>query len=114
MSKTTASRSAIGGAANEGGAEFRAGVATLLSVHMLRGWPLEELEFPAEAAVPTTVELETDDAVDDISSALNGSGRAYVQAKRDLGLTVMSERPASLRGGHPLADTRSESRPRRP
>jgi hypothetical protein len=86
VKKIRAKRSSLGGAADEAGGAYRAGVAAVIASHLLYGWDLKALGLPSGAAVPKTVRLETDEAVDDIVVELSGGGRAFLQAKRALRL----------------------------
>ena len=79
----TPSRGAIGGAANEAGAEYRRGVAAYFVAHGLYGIPVEGLPFTGEDAIVEAVALETDFPVDDVLVSLR-RGRLFIQAKRDL------------------------------
>lgn len=79
----TPPRGAIGGAANEAGAEYRRGVAAYFVAHGLNGIPLEGLPLAGQEAIVEAVTLETDFPVDDILVSLTG-GRLFIQAKRDL------------------------------
>jgi hypothetical protein len=79
-------RPGLSGADSEAGGLYRACLAAYFAVHVLRGLPIQELDLPLEHAVPETVELEADHAVDDIALALSGGGRVYIQAKRSLTL----------------------------
>lgn len=79
---------AVGGAANEAGAGFRAGVAAYISAHILRGLPFANLALLPEAAIPRSFVLEADAAVDDIDVTLT-SGSALIQAKRRLDMASM-------------------------
>jgi hypothetical protein len=80
-------RSALGGAANEAGSGYRAGVGAVIAAHSLYGWDLLALELPRGSAVPGALRLEADAALDDIVAELKGGGRALVQAKRSLKLS---------------------------
>jgi hypothetical protein len=79
---------AVGGAANEAGAGFRAGVAAYIGAHILRGQPFADLALLPEAAIPRSFVLEADAAVDDIDITLT-SGSALIQAKRRLDMASM-------------------------
>lgn len=83
----TPSRGAIGGAANEAGAEYRRGVAAYFVAHGLYGIPLEGLPVAGNDAIVEAVALETDFPVDDVLVSLR-RGRLFIQAKRDLGWRV--------------------------
>lgn len=84
-------RSGLSGADNEAGGQFRASVAALVLVRLLRGFPIPEFDFRDNGAVPLTVLLEGDEAVDDIVVHLAGDRRVYLQAKRTLNLSVRSD-----------------------
>jgi hypothetical protein len=77
------SRGPTGGAGNEAGGGFRAGFAAYVAAHVLRGQPFANLDLLPEDAVPLSLALETDAAVDDLEVALP-EGTAFVQAKRHL------------------------------
>jgi hypothetical protein len=80
-------RPSLAGADAEAGSRYRAGVAAWIAVQVLRGEPLRDLDLiGAEDAVPETVEIETDDPVDDVGLRLRGGGRAFLQVKRTLDL----------------------------
>jgi hypothetical protein len=79
----TPSRGAIGGAANEAGAEYRRGVAAYFVAHGLNGIPVEGLPTAGDDAIVEAVALETDFPVDDVLVTLR-RGRLFIQAKRDL------------------------------
>lgn len=81
---------AKGGAANEAGGGFRAGMAAYVSAHILRGMPLYGLAMLPEAAIPRSFVLEADGSVDDLDLTLE-SGRALIQAKRRLDATAVKE-----------------------
>lgn len=78
-------RGAVSGSSNEAGSDYRAGVAAWFAVSGLVGRDVEGLSLRTGGAIPSTVTLETDDAVDDIRVRLTG-GRSLIQAKRDLTL----------------------------
>lgn len=81
---------AKGGAANEAGGGFRAGLAAYISAHVLRGMPLYGLAMLPEAAIPRSFVLEADGPVDDLDVTLE-SGKALIQAKRRLDATAVKE-----------------------
>jgi hypothetical protein len=80
-------RSALGGAANEAGSGYRAGVGAVIAAYSLYGWDLLALELPRGSAVPDAIRFEADAALDDIVAELKGGGRALLQAKRSLKLS---------------------------
>src|SRR5688572_2467080 len=82
------SRGAIGGAANEAGAEYRRGVAAYFVAHGLNGTPVHGLPIVGDDAIVDAVRLETDFPVDDVFVSLRG-GKLFVQAKTDLDFGVM-------------------------
>jgi hypothetical protein len=90
MGKTSAQRPSLGGAADEAGGAYRAGVAAVIAAHLLYGWDLTHLDLPKGEAVPGTLRLEADGPVDDIVVALSGGGQAFLQAKRALKLKTTS------------------------
>jgi hypothetical protein len=57
---------ASGGSASEADSSFRAGVAAYIAAHILRGQAFANLELPRELAVPVSMVLEADAAVEDI------------------------------------------------
>jgi hypothetical protein len=78
------SRGAVGGAANTAGGEYRRSVAAYTVACGLAGAPLDGLEIaPTEARV-ASVELETDEPVDDIRVRFSSGWTADIQAKRSL------------------------------
>lgn len=79
----TPSRGAIGGAANEAGAEYRRGVAAYFVAHGLNGIRVEGLPFAVDDRIVEAVALETDFPLDDILVSLR-RGKLFIQAKRDL------------------------------
>jgi hypothetical protein len=86
----TPSRGAIGGAANEAGAEYRRGIAAYFVAHGLNGIPLEGLPVAGNDAIVEAVALETDFPVDDVLVSLR-RGRLFIQAKRDLSWRVFTD-----------------------
>jgi hypothetical protein len=83
-SGSAASCGAIGGSSDDGGVEYRRGVAAYAAVCGLAGAPLAGLDIlDADAGVEAVV-LETDAAVDDITVIFTSSWVADVQAKRYL------------------------------
>jgi hypothetical protein len=81
---------AKGGAANEAGGGFRAGLAAYVAAHILRGMPLYGLAMLPEAAIPRSFVLEADSAVDDLDVTLE-RGTALIQAKRRLDATAVKQ-----------------------
>jgi len=79
-----ASRGAIGGAAGDGGVEYRRGVAAYVVANGLAGVPLRGFGPPPECARIGSVSLETDDVVDDIRIDFESGFVTFVQAKRRL------------------------------
>src|SRR6476620_4240976 len=78
----TASRGALGGAADERGGDLRASVAAWVVPFGLAGRPLPIGELAQDdSSVPTAVRLETDAPVDDIQVDLRGGGRVLIQVK---------------------------------
>ncbi len=76
---------ALGGAADEAGAELRASVAAWAVAYGLAGRPLPLKSLPEdESAIPVAVRLETDFPVDDIQVDLKGGSRVFVQVKTRL------------------------------
>ena len=73
-----------GGSAGEAGSSFRSGVAAYVAAHILRGQPFLDLELARDFAVPVSMLLEADVAVDDLVVELTGGGSAYMQAKTSL------------------------------
>ena len=73
-----------GGSADEAGSSFRAGLASYVAAHILRGQRFADLELPDPLATPVSMWLEADAAVDDVVVKLTGGGSAYVQAKTQL------------------------------
>lgn len=71
-------RGALGGAANEAGAEHRAGVAALAVSYGLLG---QRLPWLSSTAPPQRLHMEADVHVDDIVVDLTYDSRAFVQAK---------------------------------
>ena len=97
-----ASKSALGGADDEKGSAYRAGVGAVIAAHALRGWHLPGLGLPRETSVPENLKVETDDPVDDLGATLHGGGRLFVQAKSSLTLRT--------RPGDPLAKALAQCR----
>ncbi len=73
-----------GGSAGEAGSSFRSGVAAYAAAHILRGQPFVDLELSRDFAMPVSMLLEADVAVDDLVVELTGGGSAYIQAKTTL------------------------------
>jgi len=87
-----AARGAVAGAASEAGSHYRAAVAAYIAAHVIAGQPVAAFDLGQGAnAAPETVELETDDAVDDIASNLAGGVRVLLQGKRALDFTRSKE-----------------------
>ncbi len=82
------SRSALGGASDELGADFRAAVAAYVVCFGLAGRPLP---FPwlqqGESSIPILVRLETDGPVDDVYVRLRGGDELFIQAKHRVTLS---------------------------
>jgi hypothetical protein len=105
----TVSRSALGGASDELGSDFRAAVAAYVVCFGLAGRPLP---FPwlrqDESSIPVLVRLETDAPVDDVYVGLRGGNELFIQAKtcvslsrRDRGLSSAAMQMAeAVVGGH--------------
>lgn len=83
QSQGTPFRGAIGGAANEAGAEYRRGVAAYFVAHGLNGIPVEGLPVAGGDARVEAVALEVDYPVDDVLVSLR-RGRLFIQAKHAL------------------------------
>jgi hypothetical protein len=83
-------RSAIGGAANEAGTEYRRGVAAYFAAHGLNGIPLAGFPVEGDGATVEAVALETDLGVDDLLVSLR-CARLLVQAKRTLSWKLMPD-----------------------
>lgn len=81
---------------------YRAAVAAFLGAHVLRGWAIGGLDLPRQASVPLDLQLETDEALDDIGCSLRGDGTLRIQAKHTLKL--------STRPGSPFADAVAQCR----
>lgn len=104
------SRSALGGASDELGADFRAAVAAYVVCFGLAGRPLPFLWLRQdESSIPLLVRLETDAPVDDVYVRLRGGNELFIQAKhrvtlsrRDKGLSSAAAQMAEaiLRGHH--------------
>lgn len=84
-----ASQGAIGGASNEIGSAYRAGVAAQVIVAALTNGQVPEFlsarheaSFASDAdSVPTHISLETDNPTDDINVTLADGSRILIQAK---------------------------------
>lgn len=85
-------RGAIGGAANEDGADFRASVAAWAVAFGLAGRSPPCIDLPS--AIPISVSFETDKAVDDVEVVLKEGGRILIQCKLSVNIT---ERDKELR-----------------
>jgi hypothetical protein len=92
---TTASASpgALGGSANEQGAEYRARVGALLATAVLRGSALDDVGLPTTSAVPVVLQAESDDPVDDLVVMLADGSHVYVQAKTSVGFSTGAAKP---------------------
>lgn len=99
---------ASGGAGNEAGSGFRAGAAAYVAVHILRGQGFADLELGEGNAVPVSMTLEADAAVDDLVVELACGGSAYLQAKTrlDFGRTADSSMAAVVEQWLALANER--------
>jgi hypothetical protein len=73
--------SALGGAANEAGAEFRARVGALLASAVITETPLSDLGLTELEVRPLAISAETDAPVDDLNLTCAGPARVLVQAK---------------------------------
>lgn len=104
MTDLISGKSALGGAANETGGEYRRALAALFVAHALNGAVFEGLPFGGADAVVTSVALEVDAPVDDILVGFS-RGRLYLQAKR----TLKFGRPLREVGQQWLRAVRSES-----
>jgi hypothetical protein len=87
-----AGRTAIGGAADEQGSEFRARCAAWLACAGLRGAAVDGMGVESASAVPIAVDLEVDDVPDDIVVTFLNGARARIQVKLRCGLGP-SDRP---------------------
>lgn len=67
-----------GGASNEAGGEHRAGLAAYLAAMGLTGRSMTEAD---SGKVPTALDFETDDPVDDLRCVMADGSRWYIQAK---------------------------------
>lgn len=79
-----AAKGALGGSANEQGAEYRRAVAAYYVAHGLRGRAVRAVDVPTPDATVSAVTLETDHPVDDIAVELTAGYRLMIQAKRSL------------------------------
>lgn len=75
---------AAGGAANEAGSSLRSGVAAYIATHILRGQPFADLDLSAISAVPVSMRLEANEAVDDLVVEFASGGTGYLQVKTSL------------------------------
>jgi hypothetical protein len=95
----SASRGALGGAADELGGDLRASVAAWAVSFGLAGRPLPIGELPQDqSTVPTAVRLETDAPVDDIQVDLRGGGRVFIQVKSSVSVSKSDSTFASVLG----------------
>lgn len=74
-----------GGRANELGSLHRSGFAALLAAYGLRGLPLPFLEGESSGAFISSLQFETNDAVDDVRCVMNDGSYVVFQAKRSCG-----------------------------
>jgi NACHT domain len=94
-----ASRSALGGAADELGGDLRASVAAWAVSFGLAGRPLPIGDLPQDqSSIPSAVSLETDAPVDDIQVDLRGGGRVFIQVKSSLSVSKSDSTFASVLG----------------
>lgn len=77
-----------GGGATEAGMAFQAAVGTWFAVHILARLPVGGRFGLNNTAIPTSLCLETGEALDDIEIGLSDSGRIYVQAKTNASLSA--------------------------
>lgn len=77
-----ARQGSIGGAADDGGVEYRRAVAGYAVACGLSGASLPGMDIAPEDAIVESVALETDDPIDDIRIRFTGGMRAFIQAKR--------------------------------
>jgi hypothetical protein len=75
----------VGGAAGEAGGEYRRAVAAFFVAHGLSGTPLVGFGVSESEGQVLAVDLETDEAVDDIHVELQGGFHLQVQARREVG-----------------------------
>ena len=95
----SASRGALGGAADELGGDLRASVAAWAVSFGLAGRPLPIGELPQDqSSIPTAVRLETDAPVDDIQVDLRGGGRVFIQVKSSVSVSKSDSTFASVLG----------------
>jgi hypothetical protein len=94
-----AAAGALGGAADELGAEYRARVGALVATAVLRGTPLDDVGLAMNGGLPVLVHAETDDPVDDLVVHLASGGRVYIQAKHRLQLRDAAGSPLAAAVG---------------
>lgn len=82
-----------GGRATEGGMDFQAEVGTWLAVHLLARMPVGGRFGLANLALPTSIQLETGDGLDDIRLDQDDASRIDLQSKTSAGLTTKHESP---------------------
>jgi len=82
-----------GGRATEGGMDFQAEVGTWLAAHLLARMPVDGRFGLANVALPTTIQLETGDGLDDIRLEQDDASRIDLQSKTSAGLAKSPESP---------------------
>ncbi|MBS0981478.1 P-loop NTPase family protein [Acetobacter thailandicus] len=82
-----------GGRATEGGMDFQAEVGTWLAAHLLARMPVDGRFGLANVALPTTIQLESGDGLDDIRLDQDDASRVDLQSKTSAGLTTSPKSP---------------------
>lgn len=82
-----------GGRATEGGMDFQAEVGTWLASHLLARMPVGGRFGLANVALPTAIQLETGDGLDDIRLDQDDASSIDLQSKTSAGLAKSSKSP---------------------
>ncbi|WP_420139594.1 hypothetical protein [Sphingomonas sp.] len=82
-----------GGRATEGGMDFQAEVGTWLAAHLLARLPVGGRFGLANVSLPTTIQLETGDGLDDIRLDQDDASRIDLQSKTSAGLAKSPKSP---------------------
>lgn len=82
-----------GGRATESGMDFQAEVGTWLASHLLARMPVGGRFGLANIALPTAIQLETGDGLDDIRLDQDDASRIDLQSKTSAGLAKSSKSP---------------------
>ena len=94
MVRTPTTRMNAGGRATEAGMDFQAEVGTWLAAHLLARVPVGGRFGLGNTALPTSIQLETGDGLDDIRLEQDDASRIDLQSP-DNSLAVVAVKPGS-------------------